>query len=79
MGGVWSMGSLRSGYCTAMARVLIPNSIRSIIVGHTRAIGQKQTEGAVDNKLAPYSRQLLLTLEDQLKVSLFFAWPAAYT
>ena len=78
MGGVWTMGSLRSGCCTAMARVLIPNSIRSIIVGHTRAIGQA-TESAVDNKLAPYSRQLLMTLEDQLKVSRFFAWPARYT
>jgi hypothetical protein len=34
---------------------------------------------SVETKLAPYSRQLLMTLEDQLKVSRFFAWPARYT
>ena len=67
----------RHGCSTAMVRVNVPDGIRSIIIGHTRKIGE--LTGAVDNKLAPYSRQLLLTLEDQLKVARFFAWPVHYT
>ena len=71
------MSSLRHGGATAMARVGFPDSIRSIVIGHTRAIGQRAM--AVDNKLSCYSRRLLITIEELLKVARFFAYPGQYS
>ena len=71
------MSSLRHGNGTAAARAGFPDSVRTIVIGHTRAIGERAAP--VDTKLPAYSRQLLVTLEDQIKVSRFFAYPATCT
>ena len=68
VGGVWTNGSMRSAVASNLARAAVPDSFRSIIVGHTRALGEKAAIN-VDNKLKNYSRDLLTTIADNYRVA----------
>ena len=70
-GGKWTMGSLRHGLGSMLARAGVSEALRSLIIGHTRDGANNQKP--LDNKLTCYSRTLLQTLEDQLRVSIVFS------
>ena len=65
------MGSLRHGLGSMLARAGVSEALRSLIIGHTRDGANNQKP--LDNKLTCYSRTLLQTLEDQLRVSIVFS------
>jgi hypothetical protein len=109
--GSYAMGSLRSGLVHAFSHAGFPDSIRTVLLGHTRAVGEGRPlgfwimqsglrttntgrvtdgninrrspifimdAGSVDNELQPYSRTLLVTIQEQLQVSNFFAYPGPF-
>ena len=72
-GGSYSMGSLRTGKAHSLAQAGFPDSIRTAILGHTRALSERCAK--VDTQLKAYSRELLVTIEEQPKAAMFFAYP----